>query len=87
MFSKIGCKPFWLESLDSPGTDLENCSEASQLDQFIIKVGNLESVSDEETLFSEYHCLKPCRYIEYKVITNTKTNCYVISHNNCFTDC
>ena len=67
MFSKIGCKPFWLESLETPGTDLENCSEASQLDQFIIKVGNLESVSDEETLFSEYHCLKPCRYIEYKV--------------------
>ena len=64
MISKIGCQPYWLDYIN---TDIVNCSETSQLDEFLKQMGNLIQTSTEKELKDEYNCLKPCEYMEYKV--------------------
>ena len=64
MISKIGCQPYWLDHIK---TDFENCSKASQLQSFLMKMGLLYQISTEKELTDEYECLKPCNYMEYKV--------------------
>lgn len=62
--AKIGCKPFWLEFLK---TDLPNCTEASQISRFLEGFLHLTLIDMENELMESYSCLKPCRYMEYKV--------------------
>ena len=64
MISKIGCQPYWLDYIN---TDVANCSKASQLDTLLKHMGKLVQISTEEDLKDEYDCLKPCKYMEYKV--------------------
>ena len=64
MISKIGCQPYWLDYIN---TDVVNCSKASQLDEFLKHMKKLIMISTEKDLKDEYDCLKPCRYMEYKV--------------------
>ena len=64
MISKIGCKPYWLDYIN---TDVMNCSEAPQLDVSLKHMDKLYQTSTEKELEEEYDCLKPCRYMEYKV--------------------
>ena len=66
MISNIGCQPYWLNFVQ---TDMENCSEASQMDKFLESMGNLNAISSEEELAENYNCLKPCTFMEYKVRT------------------
>ena len=54
--------------MDHIQTDKENCSEASQLDKFLETLGGLNTMSTEEELTEKYNCLKPCIYMEYKVL-------------------
>ena len=73
MISKIGCQPYWLDHIK---TDFENCSKASQLQSFLMKMGLLYQISTEKELTDEYECLKPCNYMEYKVdMTWSQTKC------------
>ena len=64
LISSVGCKPYWMDIQ----TDKENCSEASQLDKFLEYLGDLNTISTEEELTEKYNCLKPCIYMEYKVL-------------------
>ena len=64
MMSKIGCQPYWLDYIH---TDIMNCTEASQLDAFLSQMSNLVQISTEKELKDNYNCLKPCRYMKYKV--------------------
>ena len=63
--SKVGCQPYWLDYLK---TGMVNCSEASQLDKFLVYIGELTTTAKEEELTQKYNCLKPCIYMEYKVL-------------------
>ena len=64
MISNVGCQPYWLDFIH---TDVENCSEASQMDKFLEYMGDLNTISTEEELIENYNCLKPCTFMEYKV--------------------
>ena len=64
IISKVGCQPYWLDYIQ---TDIENCSEATQLDKFLEYTGDLNTISTEEEFAEKYNCLKPCIYMEYKV--------------------
>ena len=59
---KIGCKPFWLK-LD---INLETCQESKDMKTYLSKL-RVSLGMDEQTIYEEYKCLKPCTYIEYKV--------------------
>ena len=62
MAQKIGCKPFWLKQ----DMNLETCQEPKHMKEYLSKLR--ESLGmDEQTIYEEYKCLKPCTYIEYKV--------------------
>ena len=65
IMSKVGCQPYWLDYLK---TSMVNCSEASQLDKFLVYIGELTTTAKEEELTQKYNCLKPCIYMEYKVL-------------------
>ena len=67
MISKIGCQPYWLDYII---TGIKNCSKASQLDSFLKKMADLNGISSAKELADEYKCLKPCNYMEYKVLSN-----------------
>ena len=71
MISNVGCKPYWMDHIQ---TDKENCSEASKLDKFLESFGDLNTMSTEEELTEEYNCLKPCIYMEYKVYERNNPN-------------
>ena len=59
---KIGCKPFWLKQ----DINLDTCQEPRNMKSYLSKLR--ESLGmDEQTIYEEYKCLKPCTYIEYKV--------------------
>ena len=64
IMSRIGCQPFWLDFIM---TDLPNCTEASQIFSFLDVFSNLTGVSSEKELKADYSCLRPCKYMEYKV--------------------
>ena len=69
--AKTGCQPFWLDFLQ---TDLPNCKEASQISCFLEDFWHLAAVETEKELMEKYSCLKPCRYMEYKVWPIVKIN-------------
>ena len=48
-------------------TEFETCTNASQLDEFLQILSQVEAISDEKELLLNYKCLKPCMYMEYKV--------------------
>ena len=73
IMSKIGCQPFWMDYVK---TDLPNCTNASQINLFLSSFTELNSISSEAELIEEYNCLKPCKYMEYKV----RTARYIIFH-------
>ena len=59
----IGCKPFWIyENIKG----LRNCTKAAQLSAFLDKVRLVQGM-DDNTLYHQFSCLKPCSYVEYKV--------------------
>ena len=61
--SKVGCRPYWLDYIQ---TDLKDCSEAQKLEEYLLHIHKTNYI-DEEELMETYHCLKPCKYMEYKV--------------------
>ena len=64
--SKVGCRPYWLPS-KIISTEVDTCTNATQLDDFLKLMSKVEYVADEKELLAGYSCLKPCRFIEYKV--------------------
>ena len=74
MMSKIGCHPYFM-NIES---DFENCSKASELDNFIWHLNQLNMISTEEEIFNKFKCLKPCHYMEYKVYSD---KLILINHN------
>ena len=66
IMSKIGCQPFWMDYIK---TELPNCTNDSQINLFLYTLSILNSLSTDEELIEEYNCLKPCKYMEYKVRT------------------
>ena len=62
--TKIGCKPFWRDHVP---TDLPNCTDGSQIYSFLLKSAELNAISSEKELIEAYNCLRPCKYMEYKV--------------------
>ena len=64
--SKIGCRPFWMDYIQ---TDLPNCTNDSQINLFLSSLTKLNSISSEKEMIEEYNCLKPCKFMEYKVKT------------------
>ena len=80
MISKIGCQPYWLDYIN---TGIENCSKVSQLGTFLKNMGDLNLISSARELADEYNCLKPCNYMEYKVLSkkNSKTLKILREHN------
>ena len=65
--SQVGCRPYWLPSTLFLSTEADNCTKASQLDQFLGLMAKVEEIPNEKALFEEYKCLRPCRFMEYKV--------------------
>ena len=65
MISEIGCRPHWMDYII---TGIENCSKTSQLDKFLKNMADLNRISSAKELADEYECLKPCNYMEYKVL-------------------
>ena len=66
MMSRIGCQPFWLDHIQ---TDLQKCTNIFQIRQFLFNFTHLASISSEKKFTEEYNCLKPCKYMQYKVGT------------------
>ena len=64
IISKVGCQPYWLDYIET-GTNY--CSEVRKLEEFLENIALLRA-SNERDLLREYDCLKPCKYMEYKVI-------------------
>ena len=64
--SKIGCQPFWLDYVP---TNLPNCTKGSQINTFLQRISELNAISTEKELMEAYNCLRPCKYMEYKVRT------------------
>ena len=64
---QVGCRPYWLPSTLFLSTEADNCTKASQLDQFLGLMAKVEEIPNEKALFEEYKCLRPCRFMEYKV--------------------
>ena len=64
--SKVGCRPYWLPS-ELISTKVDTCTNATQLDDFLKLMSKVEDVANEKELLAQYACLKPCRFIEYKV--------------------
>ena len=60
----LGCKPFWI--LKNPNR-LTNCTEAKDLTRYLHELKSTGHM-DEKSLLDRYSCLKPCSYMEYKVI-------------------
>ena len=59
---KMGCKPFWLKQ----DMNLDTCQEPKHMKDYLSELR--ESLGmDEQTIYEEFKCLKPCTYIEYKV--------------------
>lgn len=46
---------------------MDYCSEVKKLEEFLQNIALLRA-SNERDLLREYDCLKPCKYMEYKVI-------------------
>ena len=67
MMSKIGCQPYWIDYIK---TDLPKCETDSQLNLTLHSISNLNLISSEKELIEEYNCLKPCKYMEYKVCSD-----------------
>ena len=65
MISKVGCQPYWLDYIV---TGIDSCSEVKKLEEFLQNIAVLRASSNERDLLREYDCLKPCKYMEYKVI-------------------
>ena len=61
---EIECQPFWLDHVP---TDLPNCTDGSQIYNFLQKSTELNGMSSEKELMEAYNCLRPCKYMEYKV--------------------
>ena len=64
--SKVGCRPYWL-SLTFISTEVDNCTNATQLVQFLKLMSKVEDVANEKELYAGYKCLRPCTFMEYKV--------------------
>lgn len=64
IMSIIGCRPYWLPFIR---TELDNCTDASKVDEFLKLMSKVEDIPNEKELFAEYKCLKPCNFMEYKV--------------------
>ena len=64
MIMDIGCQPYWIEEVN---TKMRNCSKSSDIKQFLEKMIYI-STTDELKLQKEFNCIKPCRYMEYKVV-------------------
>ena len=64
IMSKIGCQPFWMDYIKS---DLPNCTDISQINLILSSLVILNKISSEKDLIEEYNCLKPCKFMEYKV--------------------
>ena len=63
MLNKLGCQPFWL----NVSQNLKTCTEIKELKTFLDTYSDLSSWTAEDT-DNYYDCLKPCTYIEYKVL-------------------
>ena len=59
----LGCKPFWLDMIES---ELPLCSNYSSLSKYRLMTNELLNM-DERTLFEKFKCLKPCSFMEYQV--------------------
>ena len=64
IMSEIGCQPFWLDYIQ---TDLPKCTNSSQICLSLSSFTKLNSISSEKEFIQKYNCLKPCKYMEYKV--------------------
>ena len=60
----IGCQPYWIDQVN---TKMRNCSKSSDIKKFLEKMIYI-STTDELKLQEEFNCIKPCRYMEYKVV-------------------
>ena len=59
----LGCKPFWIDMIES---DLPLCTNYSSLSKYRFMTGDILSMN-ERTLLEESKCLKPCSFMEYQV--------------------
>ena len=48
-------------------TEVDNCTNATQLVQFLKLMSKVEDVANEKELYAGYKCLRPCTFMEYKV--------------------
>ena len=70
----LGCKPFWI--LKNPNR-LTNCTEAKDITRYLHELKSTSHM-DEKSLLDRYSCLKPCSYMEYKVIDEDK-DCNILN--------
>ena len=64
MVKRTNCKPFWMTMINS---DSAPCTNYSMLRKYF-EMSNELNMMDEKTLYDTYQCLKPCSFMEYKVI-------------------
>ena len=64
IISKVGCRPHWIMYNQ---TQFKTCTNASQLDEFIRLLDEVKAMPDVKAIFLYYKCMKPCKYMEYKV--------------------
>ena len=62
--SNVGCQPLWFYK---PEINLTLCSNFSQLHTFVHNYTQILSLNPEE-INKNLGCLKPCTYMEYKVL-------------------
>ena len=64
VIKRTNCRPFWMTMI---APDLPPCENYSTY----FKMSDELNKMDEKTLYATYQCLKPCSFMEYKVIIRT----------------
>ena len=60
----VGCQPYWFYK---PDISVPKCSNSSQYISFLSSY-RVMMILDVDNLYRKYKCLKPCTYMEYKVV-------------------
>ena len=62
----IGCQPYWFYK---SGIPLPKCSNFSQYNSFLSEYQSMMKL-DFDSLYKKFQCLKPCTFMEYKVLNS-----------------
>ena len=66
VMQKVGCRPYWLERSDEGSFIMPSCVQGVQFADFLNQYEKMGLLAYDE-LISNFHCPRPCIYMEYKV--------------------